>query len=98
MQVLLSLCWWFLRLGGHFGKEKYVLLQYYVNSPILVSWGCQHYKRSFIVSLVVENVCFDGGVLRVIVCNVKLCFLLLAFSSGLFAAMQGVQVWHVLSC
>lgn len=30
--------------------------------------------------------------------NVKLCFQLLAFSSSLLATMQGVWLWHVVSC
>lgn len=69
-----------------------------VNSPVPVFWGCQNYKSSSIMSFVFKNGCFDGGVLRVIVCNVELCFLLLAFCSSLFATMQGLLLWHVVSC
>lgn len=83
-----------LTFGGHFGKEKNVLLQY-CRLTCTGFWGCQNYKSSFIISFVFKNVCFDGGVLHVIVGNVKLCFLLLAFCSSLFATMQGVLLWHV---
>lgn len=80
MQVL-SLCWWFLRLGATLVKKRKKTYSYNtVNSSILLFWGWQHYESSLIISLVFENACFDGHVLHIIICNVKLCFLMLAFS------------------